>query len=108
MIGRRRLRQDAEPTERIVALEHAEHAVGNARPANAMEAVTAGDEIAFDFLRPAVMREADLRSWRRQVVHADIVDLEQQRPAVGEPPRDQVFHDLLLPVNRDALVHQRS
>ena len=38
---------------------------------------------------------------------ADVVDLEQQRPAVGEPALNQILHHLLLAVNGDALVHQR-
>ena len=44
---------------------------------------------------------------RRQIVNADVVDLEQQRPAVGEPLLDQVVHHLLLVVDGDALVDQR-
>ena len=44
--GRRRLRQDAEPGERIDALEDGQHARRNRRPADAMEAVAAGDEVA--------------------------------------------------------------
>ena len=88
VIRRRRLRQDAEPAERIVALEHAEHAVGKARPADAVETVAAGDEVAFDLLRLAAMREADLRPLRGQLMDADAVNLEQQRPAIGEPALD--------------------
>ena len=67
VIRRRRLRQNAEPAERIIALEHAEHAVGNARPADAVEAVAAGDEVAIDLLRAALMREADLRLRSRSI-----------------------------------------
>ena len=99
--------KNAEPAERIVALEHAEHAVGNARPANAVEAVAAGDEVAFDLLRPALMREADLRPLRRQLMHADAVDLEQQRPAVDQSLRHQILHHLLLAVDGDEFADQR-
>ena len=69
-----------------------------------MEPVAAGDEIAVDLLRPALVREADLRPLRCQIVDADAIDLEQQRPAVGEPPRHQILHHLLLAVDGDALV----
>ena len=38
---------------------------------------------------------------------ADTVDLEQQRPAIGEPALHQILHHFLLAVDGDALVHQR-
>ena len=69
-----------------------------------MKAVAAGDEVAFDLLRLAVMREANGRLLRRHVMHADIVDFEQQRVAIGQPLRHQVLHHFLLAVDGDALV----
>ena len=59
MIGRRIFRQDSQPSERIVSLEYAEHAVRNAGPADAMKAIAAGDEVAADFLLPAFVPEPD-------------------------------------------------
>ena len=41
-----------------------------------------------------------------EVVHADVVDLERIAHAVGEQPRDQVLHHLLLAVDGDALADQ--
>ena len=38
---------------------------------------------------------------------ADAVDLEQQRPAIGEPAHHHILHDFLLAVDGDALVDQR-
>ena len=42
-----------------------------------------------------------------EIVHADAVDLEQKRPAVGKPACHQILHHLLLAVDGDALVDQR-
>src|SRR6476660_8388561 len=72
-----------------------------------MEALTAGDEIAVDFLRPAILPEPDLRFLRFQVVDGNGIDLEQQWSPISEAALNQVFYNLLLAVNRDTLVHQR-
>src|SRR6185295_12476124 len=106
VIGRRALRQDAEPTKRIVSLEHTQHAVRNAWPANTMETVAPRYEIAVDFLMPPIMLETDFRLLCFQVVNRDVVDLEEQRRAVGDPTLHEILHYFLLPVDRDALVHQ--
>ncbi len=71
-----------------------------------MEAVTAGNEVALDFLRIALVGKPDLRPLGIEVVHGHAVDLEQQRAVVGAPLRDQVPHNFLLAVDGDALVHQ--
>ena len=55
---------------------------------------------------PAVVPEADYRRLAGEVVHADVVDLEQDLSAVGKPPRDQVLHHLLLAIDGDALADQ--
>ena len=106
MIRWRTFRQYPEPTERVVALEYAKHAIGNAGPAYTVEAVTPGDKIATDFLLPALVHESDFGLLPRQVVHAYIAYFKQQRTAVGEPTLDQVLHHLLLAVNRDTLIHE--
>ena len=52
------------------------------------------------------MTEADFRLRARDLVQADVVDLEQDLPAIGEPFRHQVLDHLLLAVDGDALAHQ--
>src|SRR6476661_8862265 len=44
-------RQDTEPAERIVALEHRQNRIGNTGPTDAVEAIASGDKIAVDLLR---------------------------------------------------------
>src|SRR6476661_5240032 len=106
VIGWRALRQDAQPAERIVSFEYTEHAVRNARPADAVEAVATHYEIAVDFLASPAMLETDFRFLRLQVVNCDVVDLKEQRRAVGNSTVHEILHHFLLPVNRNALVHQ--
>ena len=72
-----------------------------------MKAIATGNVIAIDLLRTAVVLEADLRFLRLQVMNGDVVDLEQQRPVVGQTAFDQIFHNFLLPIDGDPLVHQR-
>ena len=43
---------------------------------------------------------------RLELVHRDVVDLELDRPAGLDPRRDQVLHDLLLPVDRDVTARE--
>src|SRR5206468_6230865 len=42
-----------------------------------------------------------------QSLDTDIVDVEQNLPTVGEPPRDQVLDHLVLAVDQDAIADQR-
>src|SRR5215207_6123099 len=57
----RRPRQDAEPRERVRALVERQHTVRNRRTADAVKAITAGDHVAGQLLRLAVLPIADLR-----------------------------------------------
>ncbi len=57
--GRRGFGENAQPGERIHAIESGEHAFGYRRAADAMKAVAAGDEIADQFARLAVFAKAD-------------------------------------------------
>src|SRR5262249_1658022 len=98
--------QYADPAERIFAVVHGEHAGRNARPADAVKAVAAADEVAGKFLRPALIIEADLRLSAGEVVHAHVADFEQDLPAIGEPARHQILDDLLLAVDGHALADQ--
>ncbi len=47
-VGRRRRREDAEPGERIRALERGQDAGGNRRPAHAVKTVAASDDLAVE------------------------------------------------------------
>ena len=103
---RTRLRQNAEPAERIFALVVGQHAVRNARPANAMKAVAAADEIAVELLRFAGVLETNFRR-AGQPLDTDVVDVEENLAAVGEPPGDEVLHHLVLAIDQDALADER-
>src|SRR5213075_2388302 len=81
------LRKDAEPAERILALERARR---NRGPADAVEAVSTRDQIEL-----LVADEAALR--------VDALDrrVEVQRKTGREPRGDQVLHDLRLALDHD-------
>src|SRR5262249_11656641 len=71
MIGRRRFRQDTEPAKRIFAFENPKDALGETRPANSMETIAAGNEIAIDLLWTTLMCETNLRPRGLDVVNGD-------------------------------------
>ena len=107
LLDRRRDRgQDAEPAERILARELGEHAVGDARPADAVEAVAACDHVALELLPRALVGEREPRPVGLQVRHRDVADLEEQRPAAVQPRLDQILDHLGLPVDDDRLAGQ--
>src|SRR3954447_4274463 len=106
VIRRRRFRQDAEPAERIDPVVILEHARRKTRPADAVEAVAAADEIAFDLLRLTVMTEPDFGIAAAEVVNAGVRDLEENLAAVGQTLSDQVGDDLLLIVDEHPLADQ--
>ena len=56
---RRRFGENAQPAERIHAIESGENAFGQRRAADAMITVAASDEIADEFARLAVFAKAD-------------------------------------------------
>ena len=69
--------------------------------AEAVIAVAAGNEIADQIARRAVVGEADARPFGVEVVHRDVRHVEPQRRARGLVRVDQIAHDLVLAVNRD-------
>ena len=93
----RALGQDPHPAERVLALVDGQH-VGDRRPADAVEAVAARDQVALERVLLALVRELDLRRLR---VHRHVGDLEVQRQPGLQPRADQVLDDLLLAVDRD-------
>ena len=104
LVGRRRrFRQDAEPAEWIFAFVNGEDAGRNARPTDAVKPVTATDEIAGDFARFAVLAETDAGRLAADIVHRNVLDVEQDRHAVVDESGDEILHDFLLTVNGNAL-----
>src|ERR671923_199758 len=101
LVRRARGREDAEPAERVLARERAQHSGRDAVAADAVEAVAAGDQVAAQLDVLTVVAEADQRRVGVEVVHAHVVDLEEQRPAGRQTRGDQVFHHLLLAVDGD-------
>ena len=61
--GRRRLGENPEPAERVDALVDGEHAGWNRRPADAVKAIAAGDEIAVNLVFGAAVAEAERQGW---------------------------------------------
>src|SRR5262249_28474270 len=92
--------------ERILAIIGRERGGRNARPANTVKTVAAADEVAGELFLLAVVAEANFRRAAGKIVHAHVTRLEQNFPAVGEPPRDQVLHHLLLAVDGHALADE--
>ena len=72
-----------------------------------MEAVAAGDHVALELMRFALVAEVDAGPVGLQLVHGNVLDLEQERLARLEPRADQVLDDLRLPVDDDRLAGQR-
>ena len=106
VFGRRRFGQDPDPAERIFAIIGRERGGRNARPANAVKTVAAADEVAGELFLLAVVAEANFRRAAGEIVHAHVARLEQNLPAVGEPPLGQVLHHLLLAVDGHALADE--
>jgi hypothetical protein len=99
-------REDSQPAERVLARELGEHAGRDARAADAVEAVAAGDHVALERLGRAVVAERQPGPLGLEVGDRDVVDLEQQRPAGVEPRLDQILDDLGLAVDDDRLPGQ--
>ena len=105
---RRRRGEDAEPGERVDALIDGQRVLRHARPADAVEAVAAADEVTRERLRLAVLAKADLRPVALEIVDAHVFGLEDDLAAGGEPGGDQVLGDLGLAVDGHGLAGERS
>src|ERR687892_339646 len=92
--------QNAKPAERIFAIKQAQD-LRDARAGNAVKAVAAGDEIAFELLRRAVLLEMNLRLFALDIGERNVTRLEQDRRAVLQPARDHVLDYFLLAIDRD-------
>src|SRR5262249_59806001 len=106
-VGGGRSGEDAEPAERISPLEAPKGAFRNTRPAHAVGAVAAADEMGSDVGRfSGFLAKADARFRTGEIVNADVLDLEQNLAAGIEARGDQIFDDLLLAVDGDVLADE--
>src|SRR5215813_6554085 len=106
VLGRRRFGQNPDPAEWIFAIIGRERGGRNARPANAVKSVATADEVAGELRLLTVVPKVNLRRAAAKIVNAHVARLEQNLAAVGEPPRDQVLHHLLLAVDGHALADE--
>ena len=86
--GRRHIGQHAQPAEWIDALEHLHRRRRNAAPADAMEPIAAGDEVAGDLVRHALVRYVTRGDGSREVVQRDVfgfVDARRLRTRRARP-----------------------
>ena len=102
---RRRLREDADPGERVFAVVERQRALRNRRPAHPMKAVASGDEIAGKLRLFAVLAKADARA-RLQIGKAHRFGLEQDLSPGVEVRVDEVLHHFVLAVDRHHLAGQ--
>src|SRR6266480_4330831 len=101
---RGRVRQHAEPAERIVLFKKLYCCRRHARAAHAVEAVAAGDEVALDFLGGI---EADAGLGGIEILEANVKRLVHGPRAGGLARLHQIPSDLGLAVDRDRLACHR-
>jgi hypothetical protein len=100
---RRRLREDAEPAEGIVAFVNGEDARGDGGAADSVEAVATGDEVAIEALGGAIVLERDVGIRGVERVERDFGCFEQDGAIGGQAGRNEVLNDFVLGVDGDAL-----
>jgi hypothetical protein len=97
--GRRDIRQDAEPGERVLAGPGRE-VVGRDRiAADAVKAVASRDHIAAEHPLSTLVEKAARRAVGGDVLEPHILDVEKERVARIDSRRDRVPDDLLLRVD---------
>src|SRR5579863_8305466 len=104
--GRWNVGQNPEPAKRIDALEALHRFRRDAMAADAVIAVAAGDEIARQFMCPAVARVAHRGMRAVEPVDAHILCLEYQSRARRDAGLHEILGDLGLTVNRDGAAGQ--
>jgi hypothetical protein len=105
-IDRRRIGEDAEPSERIDPLEGVEHLRRDGLAAHAVEAVAPGNEIARDLVRLPALAVAQPRPLASDPVEAHILSLVDNLGAGGGMGVHQVLLHLGLAVDADDLAGQ--
>ena len=103
VVDRRRLRQDAEPAERIDPLEGLDRRRLDAGAADAVEAVAAGDEIAVDLAGHAVLDIGDARTVGVEIMRLDVGGLIDRGQPRGLARVHQVERHLGLAVDHHRL-----
>jgi hypothetical protein len=96
--SRRRLRQDAEPRERVNALEDRKGARRDRSARNAVPAVAPGHEIALDLLCIAKPKAGDRGV---QVMQAHAAYFKMNLASGVDSGLDQIFDHFLLAIHRD-------
>ncbi len=107
VIGRRAFRQDAEPAERIVALEHARCSpsgkLGRQMPWKPSQPAMKSQSISCAL--PSCVKRIFGRSPVRSCTLTSSTS-NSSGPPSAQPLRDQILHHLLLAVDGDALADQ--
>ena len=87
--------------EAIFAFIDREHSGGNGRPADAVKAIAAGDEVAVDVALGVLATEADSGRGGIEIVNADGGCFKDDQARGTEAGFDQIFDHLLLAVHGD-------
>ena len=107
-IARRgRIRENAEPAERIDAIVGAQQGGRNGVAADAVEAIAARHIVAGQHGLVTVLAVVDRGAITVEAGDGGCLRLEMDRDAGGEIHRDHVLHCFLLPVDIDAAAGQR-
>src|ERR1700675_2090782 len=106
MTDRRYISQYSQPTKWIIALEGLQRPLRNALAANSVVPVAASDEIAGEFVCPAVVSIAHLRVRAIEFCDGNLRRVENKVCAGRRPCVDQVLGDLRLPVDRNRAARQ--
>jgi hypothetical protein len=101
--GAFRLREDAEPSERVHVRIVRARSRGDGLAADSVESVAAGDEVAGDLALAASVAEADAGGFGVDSQHGGRRGAEAQLAPRAEPRRGQVLDDLVLRVEGDGL-----
>ena len=108
LVGERRnLGEDSQPAERIDALVRADGIGRHALPADAVEAVTAGDEVAVDVVGNAAAGERHARPVRVDAFDRDLLRLVEHRATRGSARIAQIARDLRLAIDGHRMAAQR-
>src|SRR5260221_8983054 len=103
---RRRVRQDPEPAERIDPFERLDRRRLYAGAANAVKTVAAGDEIAIDLVRDAVLDVSDARMIGVKIVRLDVGGFINRGQSGGFPRIHQIERHFGLAVNHHGLAER--
>src|SRR5262249_20427396 len=94
--------QNAQPREWIDALIEPDVAFRNRWSADAMESVATANEIALDLVRFLIVGETYFGLFRVQIMHSNMVHFKQHRSAGAQAGRNEILHNLILPIHDDA------